>query len=248
MPTVEVDYDEEANKDPEPSPYRRTILYGDHGKRKTATAAAMVGERGLLLSTDGSWTTLLNPRHAEDYKKLKITPVTGISQFDHIKLSGYDTIILDTGSELVDMYLDLLYDEAKWGGNIREKIMTNHKELKNVQVLGLMDYRVTRDIFRPLFRRLFNQEAHIIITSQWNDPIKNMSPDMVRRPAIPNATFKVLARHSDLIVNIRPESGKFVADMTAESSVYLGKSRIEGIEGKMPLSTFVSKYKEYVFS
>lgn len=247
MPQVEVDYDEEANKDPEPSPYRCTVLYGDHGKRKTSTAAAMVRERGLLLSSDGSWKTLLNPRHAEIYKKIKIIELTGLSQFDHIDFSGYDTIIWDTVSETVDQYLDLLYDEAKWKGNFRDKPTTSNKELKDVEVLAPMDYRVTRDIFRPTFRKLFVKPAHLIFTAHWNDPMKGLSADTTRRPGIPNATFKPIARHSDLIVCIRPEAGKFVADMTTDSIAYLGKSRIQGLEGKMPLDTFISKYKEYVF-
>jgi hypothetical protein len=250
--TTPAELREEANKDATPNPYRVTILYGDHGKRKTATAASMVYKRGLLLSSDGSWTTLLNERHQEDFKKLKIVPLTGLSQFDYLDFDGYDTIIWDTVSESVDRILDLLYDEAEWKGSggqpkYRERISSKNDEIKDVEILAPMDYRVTRDIFRPAFNKLFSLPANLILTSQWNEPVKGLTPDMIRRPGIPNATFKVIARKSDLIGNIRPDGKGFVVDLTENSVSYLGKSRIQGLEGKMPVEAFVKKYKEIVF-
>jgi hypothetical protein len=237
----------EANKDATVSPHRVSIIYGDHGKRKTTTAAAMVKERGLLLTSDDSWKVLLNDRHKEDFDKLHIVKLEGLSQLEHIDYEGFDTIIWDTFSGSVDYYIDLLYDQSSWTKNYREQISSTHPELKKVEILSAMDYRVTRDIFRPALNKFFNNNAHIIFTSQWNEPMKGLSPDMTRKPAVPNATFKIIAVKADLIVCVRPESSKFVADMTENSIAYLGKSRIQGLEGKMPLDTFVSKYKEIVF-
>lgn len=237
----------EANEDATVSPYRVSILYGDHGKRKTTTACTLVKERGLLLSSDDSWKVLLNNRHKEIYSKLHVIKLKGLSQLDYIDFGNYDTIIWDTFSASVDYYIDLLYDESSWTKPYREKINSTHKELKKVEILAAMDYRVTRDIFRPAMNKIFDLPAHLVFTSQWNEPMKGLSVSETRKPAIPNATFKIIATRADIIANIRPESSRFIADVTENSVTYLGKSRIEGLEGKMPLDTFVSKYKEIVF-
>lgn len=240
---------EEANKDATASPYRVSILYGDHGKRKTTTACSMVNKRGLLLSSDDSWKVLLNDRHKEIYDKLHIVKLEALSQLEYIDYEGYDTIIWDTFSASVDMYVDMLYDEASWTKNYREKIVSNNKELKKVEILSAMDYRVTRDIFRPYLNKFFAHDAHIVFTSQWNEPMKGLSPDETRKPAVPNATFKIIATRADVIACLRPGSGgKFILDVTENSSAYLGKSRIQEIQGQMTPETFVNKYKEIVFS
>lgn len=240
----------EANKDATVSSYRVSVLYGDTGKRKTTTACRMVQSRGLLLSSDDSWKVLLNERHADLFERIKIVEIESISQLKYIDYDGYDTIILDTVSGLVDRFLDLLYDEAGWAGkNLRDKISTRNKELQelNIEILAAMDYRVTRDVIRPHFRRLFNLPAHIIFTSQHKVPMKGLSPDETIRPDVPNATFKLIAERADLIANIRPENSRFIVDLTEQSKSYLGKSRIEGLENKMNSDEFVKKYKEIVF-
>lgn len=248
-PLIEM-LEEEANQvAADPSPNRVTLLYGDFGKRKTTTACSMVQNRGLLLSTDSSWKVLLNERHRDLYPS-KITPITltGLSQIKLIDFGGYDTIIWDTVSRSVDGFLDLLYDEASWSGtNLRQKINTTNKELKDVEVLAAMDYRVTRDFFRPVLNHVFRQDAHIIFTSQHKEPMKGLSVNMTIRPDIPAATLKVIAEQADLIVNLRSEGSKFVADLTENSMSYLAKSRIQGLQGKMNLDDFVKKYKEIVF-
>lgn len=244
----------EANKDATVSAYRVSVLYGDFGKRKTTTAVRMVQNRGLLLSSDDSWKVLLNERHSELFKKVDVIRIDGVSQIDYIDFDkGYDTIIWDTISRSVDGYLDILYDAAEWknkttGQNAyREQLETDHPKLKGVEVLAPMDYRVTRDIFRPALSRLFELPYHIIFTSQHKEPIKGLSKEMIIRPDVPAATFKIIAERADIIANIRPENRRFVVDMTEQSMSYLGKSRIEGLEGKMDSDAFVNRYKEIVF-
>lgn len=237
----------EANKDATTSAYRVSVLYGDFGKRKTITACRMVKEKGLLLSTDGSWKVLLNDRHKELKAKIHVIKLEGLSQLEYINFDGYDTVIWDTISKSVDTTLDLLYDEASWAGKYRDAITTTNKELKGIEILAPMDYRVTRDLYRPVLTPLFNLNSHLIFTSQVKEPIKGLSADMTKRPDIPNATFKVIAEAADLIVNIRPENRGFVADLTENSISFLAKSRIEGLQGKMNLDDFVNKYREIVF-
>lgn len=237
----------EANKDATISPYYVSIFYGDYGTRKTTTACSMVDKRGLLLSSDDSWKVLKNPRHTELFKKIEVKELKGLSQLQYIDFTGYDTIIWDTFSQSVDVYLDLLYDEAGWGGRYRDRVTTTNEDLKGLETLAPVDYRVTRDSFRPHLNRLFRKtEAHIIFTSQMTEPLKGVSQNEQKRPSIPQATFKIIATRADVIANIRAENSKFYADST-QGLTQLGKSRIEGLQGKINLDDFVSKYKEIVF-
>ncbi len=245
--TTAAKYAEEANKDATTSPYYVSVLYGDYGNRKTTTACSMTNERGLLLSSDDSWKVLLNDRHKDLYKKHKIIPFEGLSQLKYVDFTGYDTIIWDTISQSVDQYLDLLYDEAKWSGNLRQKIISSNPELKDTEALGAVDYRVTRDTMRPYLNRLFGQsKAHIIFTSQMTEPMKGLSENQQRRPSIPAATFKIIGTRCDLIAYLSVNGSKATADV-ANGLAQLGKTRIESIQGKMDLDTFVAKYKERVF-
>lgn len=247
--TITPDLKLEANRDPTISPYYVSVLYGDYGNRKTTTACSMVKERGLLLSSDDSWKVLLNSRHKDIYSKVEgsIKTLTGLSQLQYISFEGYDTIIWDTISQSVDIYLDLLHDEAKWGGNLREKIQSNHPDLKNTENLGFADYRVTRDTFRPVLNRLFREtKAHIIFTSHMTTPIPGMGANQQKRPSIPDATFKIIGTRADLIANTRLVGSKAVADVT-QTLTQLGKSRFETIQGPLDLEAFVKAYKETAF-
>lgn len=247
----------EANADPTVDPHRVSVLYGDHGKRKTCTAVAMVNERGLLLSSDDSWKVLLNDRHKDLLTKVDIKSLTGISQLDYIGMTGYDTIIWDTVSQSVDGFLDILYDNGEWIGRdgkpaFREHIKSTDPELKGLSILAPTDYRVTRDKLRPYLNRLFREtDANIIFTSQVAEPspMNKDSKAQMYRPSIPAATFKVIGTRADIIGYITPgNGGRFDINMTENSLTMLGKSRIEGLQGRMNLDDFVTKYKEIVFA
>lgn len=245
----------EANKDATVSPNYVSVIYGDYGSRKTCTAVSMVKEKGLLLSSDDSWKVLLNPRHSDIYAKVKdsIKPLTGLSQLEYVNFEGFDTIIWDTVSQSVDVFLDLLYDKGKWpskggsGSGYREQIITSDKELKGLEVLAPMDYRVTRDAIRPALNKLFLEtKAHIIFTSQMTEPMPGLSQNQQKRPSIPASTFKIIGTRADIIAHTKGIGNKFTADVT-QNLTQLGKSRIESIQGAMDLETFVQKYKETVF-
>ena len=247
MTTQSSNIKELANQDPTVNPYWVSVIYGDYGKRKTVTACSMVNERGLLLSSDDSWKVLLNKRHKNIDSKIKKIKLSGLSQFDYIDFVGYDTIIWDTVSRSVADFISLLLKHSKWGGNNREKLITAHTELKNLENVGISDYRVTRDKFEPIFYKLFELPAHLIFVAQATEPFPGLSKDQRIRPMIPAATFQPIAERADLIVNLRPENRKFVADLTEGSLAYLAKSRIEGLQGKMDLDDFITEYKEFVF-
>jgi hypothetical protein len=240
-----------ANIDPTPDPKFVSVLYGDMGSRKTTTAASMVKERGLLLSSDDSWKVLLNPEHSALYAKLKVIKLESFSQFEYIDFSPpYDTVIWDTISHSVDAFLDLLYDEASWSGtNLRGKITTNNTELKKLKLetLAPMDYRVTRDALRPILNRLFDTTtAHLVFTSQFKEPVPGLSKEPRIRPDIPAATFKPIGTRADIIGYCKGNGNNYTVDVT-NNLTQLGKSRIRSIQGNMPQGAFVTAYKEHVF-
>ena len=111
-----------------------------------------------------------------------------------------------------------------------------------------MDYRVTRDTLRPVIKKLFEGcNSHIVINAQVKKPMAGLSTDTQMRPDIPAATFKIIGVKATLIGHTKPISGKYVIDFT-NNLTQLGKTRIEGIEGSMDHQTFITKYKERVFS
>ncbi len=239
---------QKANENATLDPRRVTVLYGDFGSHKTTTACSMVNERGLLLSSDDSWTVLLNERHKEIYSKVAIKSLTGLSQLQYIKdLDTYDTIIWDTVSQSVDVFLDLLYDEANWSGKYRDSITSKNPDLKGLETLAPVDYRVTRDSIRPVLNKLFREtNANLIFTSQVNEVIPGLSSNPQKRPAIPQATFKIIGTRADIIAHTKVNGNKYTADVT-NNLTQLGKSRMESIQGVMDLDTFVTRYKEIVF-
>lgn len=246
---TDAEFREEANKDGTISPWFVSVLYGDLGNCKTTTACSMVKNKGLLLSSDASWKVLKKPSHSHLLDKIKVTPLEGLDQFPYIDFAGYDTIIWDTVSQSIDEFLDLLYDEADWGGKYRDKLVTKNNRLKkmNIETLAPVDYRVTRDATRPIFNKLFREtEANIIFTSQFVDPIPGLSANQQKRPSIPSATFKTIGTRADIIGHCKLISGKATVDV-ANGVTQLGKSRIEGITGNMSVDAFVKTYKEIVF-
>lgn len=248
--TTEAELKIAANKEADtPDANWVSVLYGDYGSRKTTLACSMINERGLLLSSDASWKVLLNERHRDTREKVKIVPLEGLSQLDYVDFDGFDTVIWDTVSHSIDSFLDLLYDEANWGGKYREKLNTKNEELKKLQIEALApaDYRVTRDTLRPVFERLFKRtDAHLIFTSQMIKPIPGLSANQQARPSIPEATFKILGTRADIIGMTTVAGNKAFIDVT-QGATQLGKSRLETVQGRLDLDVFVNRYKEKVF-
>ncbi len=256
MTTTDDELRKEANADAAVSPNYYTVLYADFGKRKTTTACSMVNERGLLLTVDDSWKVLRNPRHADVFKRIKTIKLESFSQLDYIDFEPFDTVIWDPVSTSVAKYLDLLKDKASWGGKFREKMAVKttglselqRADLKDLENLAPADYRVTRDTLRPHLDKLFNLSAHLIFTSHAKSPIEGLAKDQRTRPDMPGATFQILGERADIIAHLVPGTqGKFIADMSTNSISMLGKSRIEGLQGRMDLDEFVKTYKETVF-
>lgn len=221
-----------------------TVLYGEFGKRKTTTACSMIKNKGLLISADGTWIVLLKPEHRDLRDKVTIVEYEGLSQLERIDYSPYDTIILDTANEVVDQYLDMLYDKADWGGKFRERINTKEPELKGTTIIAQADYRVLRDKLRPVIRKLLAQPAHVIFTAHVTEPVAGLTTDLTKRPNVPPSIWKILGRLAHIIGYIDSSSKGFTINVDEGSTACVGKSQVLGISGRMSLDTFVNKYKE----
>lgn len=226
--------------------YWTTVLFGDTGKRKTTSACAMVKERGLLVSADDSWKVLDKPIHKDLKDRTDLVVYDSASQLDFLNFGDYDTVILDTVSSMIERFLDLLHEEARWSSpKYREAIITDNKELNGTTIIGRPDYHATRNKFRPIVERLCRKApAHIIFTAHVGDPTED---DLTRRPRIPNATWKIIKEFADIIGYIRPKGkGGFSIGVDESAVGYVGKSRLDGVSGEMDLDSFVTRYREKV--
>lgn len=235
-----------------PTNSRLTVLYGEIGKRKTTTACSMIKENGLLISADNSWVVLKKSIHEDLRKKTKLVHYDSAVQLLHIDYKPYDTVILDTGTAMVDRYLDLLLKKAKWtkGDGYRERLAPvdprdKNPDLEDLTDLASADYKVTRDRFRPIFHYLAHDvDAHIIVLCHINEP-GPLSKSPVRMPRMPTATWKALGELANIVGVIEGNDRKgFTVSVDESSSAFVLKSQIEGISGKMDLATFVNRYRE----
>lgn len=233
---------EEAMQPPVASSKFITCLYGEFGKRKTTTACSLVQESGLLISADNSWKVLNRERHGDLLDKITIVGYDGLSQLDYIDYEDYDTVICDTTSKMIDNYIDMLLDKAKWDRNFRETLISKEKELKGIEVPGVQDYRVVRDQFRPALTRLMETSVHKVFTFHVNDPIEGLSKDTVRRPRVPASTWSMIAEMADVIGWLRGGRKGFTISVDENSLAYIGKSRLDGVEGEMSIDSFIEAY------
>lgn len=233
-----------------------TVFYGEDGKRKTTTAARLVNEKGFYITTDNSWKVLYDPMHKEDAKKLDIVFYEGRSQLLALTsefVKSYDTLILDTGTGAIDHHLDLLLDKGEWKAGkgekgFRDSLISDDKDLQGIQVLHPMDYRATRDRWRPVWEHLRELEINVVVTCHVNNPMPGLSADKIKRPAMPESTWKTLGRITDVVGMIYSnQQSKLVIDMREEASTHIAKSRMPGVKGTLFLDDFVKKYHTTVF-
>lgn len=229
-----------------PSSYKVTVLYGKTGKRKTTTSLSLVKESGLLVSADNSWDVLEKSIHEDLRKKTTLVIYEGLSQLRSLRFEDYDTVVLDTFDAMVDMYLDMLLQHAKWPSGYREKLTSAHPELQNVTNRGQPDYAVVRDKFRPVVEQLVAAPVHVVFNCHQNEPTKGLNTDLTIRPRLPQATWLLISRPASIVGYLTTRNREFVINVDEASSAYAAKSRVDGISGVMPLDTFVKRYHERV--
>ena len=234
------------------SGYYVSYLYGDMGKRKTVTACSMVKEKGLLVSSDQSWIVLKKDIHKEIAKRITIVEYEGWTQLEYLDYEKYDTAIFDTTSKMITMYLDLLFDKADWGKNsqgkpkYREAMVSRDPLLNNLSTTAPIDYKVTRDVFRPVFNKIMQLPCHKIFTSQVHMPSPLNDKDTIIRPDIPQATSRLVGEFASVLGYIHSKKEGIVIGVDETAMSYLGKSRIEGIQGTMLLDNFIKTYRSVI--
>lgn len=227
------------------SSHKLIVLYGETGKRKTTTSIEMVKELGLYISADNSWQVLKKSIHNDLRKKVKLVMYDGMSMFDYLDYTPYDTIINDTFTSIVDRYLDVLLVNSNWGGKYRDKLVSDDPAFKGLSTTAPIDYKLTRDMFRPLIVKLMELPMHKIFIMHVNDPIPGLSKDLSKHPRLPGATWQVVKEFANVIGYIEGDDRKgFTVGMDESSMAYVGKSQIEGLSGKMKLEDFIKTYKE----
>src|SRR3546814_7405581 len=120
--------------------YAHVCLYGEFGKGKTSTVGLYNSDTEFIV-TDYGWQ-VLNTIGISDPNIIKYE---GHSQLKHFQPIEGQTYCLDTISEMVEQYLDLLLEHANWKGDLRTPIITKDEELKTAVAPAFADYHVIRN-------------------------------------------------------------------------------------------------------
>jgi AAA domain len=145
--------------DAENIPYFRGVIYGAEGSTKTVTACT-VGTRVLLIETDpGGSVSLFN--HPEIYRKVTRMRFEGLSQIQAIAenindsvFDKYDTLVIDTVSQMVSHDLDVV-----------TKSRLERKKIDE-EVPDWPAYRLNQNKVRRAITHLAaNARKHIVMTS-----------------------------------------------------------------------------------
>lgn len=208
------------------------ILYADFGKRKTTTAIRCARTRACLLHADRGWHVYKNHDDTRD----KCLPVRydGLSQIPSLvdaivdqrgKFEGCDLLILDTGSQMQELYIDFLLQNANYGGKYRDQLVAKQgKKFQAIDVPAPVDYHVVRNAFRPIVEALVKAPLDVLVLTHVREP-GPMDKSMLRRPNLTESTFKVFARDATFIGYMNDKGGNH--EITFKSSPTLcAKSQI----------------------
>jgi len=226
----------------------KICLYGEFGKAKTVTAA-MYSSNSVIYATDSGWTSLDN--HS---LKAAIRPYQGVSQLRDVKFEQepFDTFILDTVNEMTEEYLDMLMDNATWGGKFRESLVVGSgapKEVKT-ELQGMdnpapADYHVIRNKFRPILRRFIKAPVAVFFIVHENAPIAGLSKDMTKKPQLSDKVYKVIAQDCHVIGRCTGSIKMGFKIDVEGNDLIAAKSRISTIKGKMSPEDFIQALQKW---
>jgi hypothetical protein len=225
----------------------RVLLYGEFGTWKTVTALRH-DSNARIYATDDGWISAKNHPDWIKLEDVEVIPFEGRSQLLAEDFSSHHTsYVLDTASEMVEEYLDLLMNSAKWGNNFREKIATNNKELKDTEAPAAADYHVIRNKWRPVANHWLKADADIFILCHENDPIPGLSKNDTKMPNLPSKTFKAFAQKCHVIGRMtkQPGGGTIKVDVREDNARIVAKSRIGSIRGLMTVDKFVEELRKF---
>jgi hypothetical protein len=180
----------------------RLCFYADPGLGKTTLSgkiAHLLGGDICLITSDSAWTVLLG--HPEIAKKIQRWPFEGLSQISAIAEAhmegiepwcNFNTLIWDTVSTSVSNVLRSL---------VAAHPNTDAKDALGRTVEGWPHYRTTEGLLKDTIELLNKTKLNIIYTAHVKDPTDTdrKNSKYAIRPAMPDASYKALAREVNLV-------------------------------------------------
>lgn len=244
------------------SRYWKGFLYGEYGVGKTKISAECIKSKGLIIATDTGAETLYN--HPELLDKCDILPYDGLSQLtavgqaitEKIDYYDYDTVIVDTISQVQEEYLDYLNDNFTYSGNMREKatprggaIEARKLGLSEQEVLGMADYHLTRNNMRTPIKTLIKAPVNVMFVAHLREPsfLEQQKGKLTRRPTVTEAVFKLIARETTFMGLMERNGPKRTIQFLTDKKT-VSKSRIKELDDKIidadKLPEFLFKWSE----
>ncbi len=237
--------------------YYNGFLYGEFGVGKTIVAASCVQNKGLLVATDSGTNSLFN--HPELLDKVDVVPYNSLSHLTAIgraitegiaPYDQYDTIIIDTISQVQEEYLDWVLENFQFSGNYREKATPRAGKigLSAEEITGLPDYHLARNKMRLPIKTLIKAPVDVWFLAHVREPSFTdvAKGKLVRRPTLTETVFKLIAREASLLGLMEREGKKrTIQFMTDKKTV--SKSQIKELDDKIinadDLSEILHKWK-----
>lgn len=210
-------------------PYYKGFLYGEYGVGKTVFAAKLARRKILLVHVDRNYQSVLN--HPEVLDKVVFQPYTGLSQLAAIAdaitekavIGGFDygeidIVAIDTISQIQEEYLDWLFENYQWKGNLRESATPSpgsERGLKALETLGRPDYKVVRDAMRGPVKKLIKAPVDVLFIAHLREP-NATDTTITRRPTLTEATFKLIAREVNFIGFMQAKKGERTIQFEAD--------------------------------
>jgi hypothetical protein len=224
------------------SKFIKSFIYGEFGVGKTVLACSFVQTRGLLISNDTGTDSLYN--HPELLARVDVVPYAGLSHLTAVaqaieeKLEGYekyDTVIIDTISQVQEEYLDFLIENYSFSGNQRTVANPRSPKLKlaTEEIVGFPDYRLVRDKMRGPVKALIKSPVDVHFLAHLREPsmMEQQKGVITRRPNMTEQVFKLIARETSMLGLMERKGTKRTIKFETDPKT-ISKSRIAELDDK----------------
>ena len=180
----------------ESTKYFKGLIYGYPGSGKTVLGAA-IGNKVLHIEADPEgWQSLFNHPWLIDNHRMTRMKYLGVSQLETLataleegEVTKYDTILIDTGSNIANLDLDVVTKQR-----IKKKGKDNQNQIKfdfDEDMWGA--YKENAHRVRMAFLQLFLQPINIVVTAHAREVnLKNQGIEQTTK-IVPDFSPKILA-------------------------------------------------------
>lgn len=238
----------ETRTDPDDLRYNG-VLYGEFGMRKTTTAVRCMQTKSVLLHADRGWNVIRN--HPDEFTTTNVIPLEykGLSQVKAVveaclnnqePFDNVDLFVLDTVSQMQEIYIDWLLENFKFSGNFREKAtpVAGRKDdkghsLQPEEITGLPDYHLARNKMRPVVNLLSKAPIDVIFLAHLREPgmIERSQGKLEKRPNVTEALYKIIARDATFIGFMDERKDEYTIDFKPTNTLS-AKSQIRTLTDK----------------